>query len=241
MPDEKRYCVYRHTSPSGKVYIGITCQNPIRRWAHGHGYRNNPYFSRAITKHGWDTFTHEILFSDLSIEDACEKEIELIRFHKSNDENYGYNISSGGEFPGTGRKHTEDARRKMSEATRGEKATWYGKKLSEEHRRKMSEAHKGRAHSLEQRRRNSESQKGERNHNYGKHLSEDTRRKMSESHRKYTIVQMTFEGEILATYPTTAMAAKTLGCSKNTIGNACNGRRPQALGYKWKYLDIKEE
>lgn len=26
------YYVYKHTSPSGKCYIGITCQNPEKRW-----------------------------------------------------------------------------------------------------------------------------------------------------------------------------------------------------------------
>ena len=26
------FTVYKHTSPNGKVYIGITMQNPIRRW-----------------------------------------------------------------------------------------------------------------------------------------------------------------------------------------------------------------
>lgn len=240
MPEDRKYCVYRHTSPSGKVYVGITCQNPIRRWAHGHGYRNNPYFSNAIKKYGWDNFTHEVLFSDLTKEDACEKEIELIRFHKSNNEDYGYNISSGGEFPTTGRKLSDEAKRKLSESRRGEKATWYGKKLSEEHRRKMSEAHKGRTHSLEQRRRNSESQKGDKNHNYGKRASEETRKKMSDSHRRYSVVQMNFDGEIIATYPTAASAAEALGCAKNTISSACSGKRPQALGYKWKYLDFKE-
>lgn len=29
------YTVYKHTSPIGKVYIGITKMNPIRRWSNG--------------------------------------------------------------------------------------------------------------------------------------------------------------------------------------------------------------
>ena len=31
----KSYTVYKHTSPSGKVYIGITCRKPEYRWNHG--------------------------------------------------------------------------------------------------------------------------------------------------------------------------------------------------------------
>lgn len=33
-----KWTVYRHTSPSGKVYIGITSQNVERRWNSGKGY-----------------------------------------------------------------------------------------------------------------------------------------------------------------------------------------------------------
>lgn len=29
-----KWCVYKHTSPSGGIYIGITKQNPIVRGAH---------------------------------------------------------------------------------------------------------------------------------------------------------------------------------------------------------------
>lgn len=32
-----KWTVYRHTSPSGKVYIGITSQNVERRWNSGKG------------------------------------------------------------------------------------------------------------------------------------------------------------------------------------------------------------
>lgn len=35
----KSYTVYKHTSPSGKVYIGITCRKPEYRWNHGKGYK----------------------------------------------------------------------------------------------------------------------------------------------------------------------------------------------------------
>lgn len=37
---DKRYYLYRHTTPSGKVYIGITCQKPENRWNNGRGYFN---------------------------------------------------------------------------------------------------------------------------------------------------------------------------------------------------------
>ena len=102
---ENKYCVYKHTAPNGKVYIGITCQNPLRRWNNGKGYAENSYFSNAIVKYGWDNIKHEILFDNLTKEEACQKEIDLIAEHKSNIADYGYNISSGGECANAGTCH----------------------------------------------------------------------------------------------------------------------------------------
>lgn len=91
------YFVYKHTCPNGKIYIGITCQTPSKRWANGKGYAPNAYFSSAIQKYGWDNIRHEILFDSLTKEQAEQKEIELIAEYKSNQREYGYNISVGGE------------------------------------------------------------------------------------------------------------------------------------------------
>lgn len=95
--EDKKYCVYKHTAPNGKVYIGITCQSPNRRWRNGEGYRKNKYFYRAIQKYGWGNFSHEILFENLLLSEASAMEIDLISKYKSNEVLYGYNISSGGE------------------------------------------------------------------------------------------------------------------------------------------------
>lgn len=191
MEDGRRYCVYRHTTPNGKVYIGITCKNPIRRWNGGTGYRGNEHFFNAIMKYGWDNIVHEILYSDLSKQDACEKEIELIRFHQSNNRLYGYNHSTGGEHPSTGVVLTEETRKKMSESQKG-------KTKSTEHRKKIGE-----------------------------------------SNRKYNILQMTLDGDIVAIYPSTQAAADAVGCTQSLICMTCNGHHKTAKHYKWRYEPIK--
>ena len=91
------YSVYKHTNKSnGKVYIGITINEPLVRWGkNGCGY-NKQFFGKAIRKYGWDNFEHEILFENLSHEEANNREIELIQYYKSSDIKYGYNIASGG-------------------------------------------------------------------------------------------------------------------------------------------------
>jgi hypothetical protein len=90
------YCVYKHVAPNGKIYIGITSINPLRRWNGGYGYYQNMLFWPDIIRYGWNNITHEILFDNLTKEEACEKEIKLIALYKSNNPEYGYNISAGG-------------------------------------------------------------------------------------------------------------------------------------------------
>lgn len=91
------YTVYKHTNKvNGKVYIGITINEPSVRWGkNGCGY-SKQFFGKAIRKYGWDNFEHEILFENLSHEEANNREIELIQYYKSSDIKYGYNIASGG-------------------------------------------------------------------------------------------------------------------------------------------------
>lgn len=93
---EKTYCVYKHTSPNGKVYIGVTCQRPTRRWNNGAGYANNNHFNSAIKKYGWQNFEHEVVAQGLSKEEASQTERELITLYQSNKPMYGYNHTSGG-------------------------------------------------------------------------------------------------------------------------------------------------
>ena len=122
------YCVYKHTTPSGKVYVGITSTNPLKRWKNGYGYMNNDHFWKAIVKYGWDNIRHEIICTGLSKEEACQKEIQLIYFYQSNNPSFGYNGSIGGDYNNNfgpqngenngfyGHHHSEEAKRKISES-----------------------------------------------------------------------------------------------------------------------------
>lgn len=125
--EERIWKVYMHTSPSNKRYIGITKRKVNKRWQNGNGYKHNTYFTNAIKKHGWNNFRHEILFENLSEKEAKDKEIELIKKYNSNNREYGYNITEGGE--GT-------------KGLSGELHPFYGKHLSEEHRKNLSISHK---------------------------------------------------------------------------------------------------
>lgn len=91
----KSWCVYKHTAPNGKVYIGITSKSPEQRWKNGNGY-SNQLFGRAIAKYGWENIQHEIIESNLNECDAKKLEKQLIKKYKSNEKLFGYNVSDGG-------------------------------------------------------------------------------------------------------------------------------------------------
>lgn len=132
--NNKIYTVYMHESPYGKKYIGITSRNPVKRWGHdGYCYRTNVHFYNAIKKYGWDNFKHTILFTHLTKEEAEKKEIELIAYYKTTDQECGYNIENGGNSIG---KHSEETKKKIARSR-------IGKRHSEEAKKKMSEHRKG--------------------------------------------------------------------------------------------------
>ena len=89
----KSYCVYKHTNLiNQKVYIGITSQKTSHRWGHeGHNYNQQSKFFNAIQKYGWENFSHEILYTNLTKEEAIELEAKLI--DKYNSVENGYNCS----------------------------------------------------------------------------------------------------------------------------------------------------
>lgn len=123
------YIVYRHTnSKNKKVYIGITSTTIEKRSGKdGNGYKKNKYFYAAIQKYGWSSFSHEVLYSGLKLDDAARIERQTISEYKSNNPTYGYNLSSGGEGGNTGVKLGDEARLRKSLAMSGARNPCYGK------------------------------------------------------------------------------------------------------------------
>lgn len=141
---------------NGKIYIGQTCQIPEKRWDNGKGYETSPRFFNAILKYGWDNFEHIILKQKLSQEEANQLEVKLIQQYQTQDERYGYNITSGGQ----NYSHSEETKKKIGQAN--------------------SIALKGKTHSSEWSKIMSEKFTGQGNPFYGKHHTEETKKKISE-------------------------------------------------------------
>lgn len=156
---DNHYTVYVHISPNGLRYYGITGNSVKRRWNNGKGYINNQYFYRAIQKYGLDSFHHEIIAEELSRREACEMEEKLITKYHTQDPNYGYNLSAGGECnklsqatkdkigaANKGKVRSDKTCRRISLGHIGISTALKGRCLSSVHREKISKSLKGRKH-----------------------------------------------------------------------------------------------
>ena len=247
---DKKYSVYKHTSPEGKIYIGCTGDDPKARWKKG--YHHNEDLSRDIENIGWDNFKHDILASNMNEDDAYELEKELIHKYKSNNPKYGYNKSVGGKI-NSGMVRSNVYRDKMSKSLSGKRHPMYGKHHSEESKRKMSISSSGKNHPM-----------------YGKHLNDDTKKKLSEAHKKENLSDETLRKmrearlgkhlskdvidklsksnsrkviclETKRVYDSVKKAALDVCCNPTNISAACNGRLKTCAGYHWMHADeIKE-
>lgn len=258
---DKKFLVYKHTSPSNKVYIGITSRKAEKRWNSGSGYANNEYFTHAIKKYGWDNFKHEILFENLSREEACEKEKELIEKYGSNSRDKGYNITGGGEV----NYASEEGRKRISIANKG-------KQVSVKTRIRISKARVGYSMGDESRKKLSDTRKSMNLHmsdehrkkiikaNTGKEMSQETRNKIRQglqgktkslSHRKklsearmgkYTggdnpIAEAIICIETGKVYECMSDADRELNVSRGSVSKCIAGKQKTVRGYHFKKVN----
>ena len=222
------FYVYCHKLFDGRRYIGITKQNPSRRWRSGEGYKsrgNNSYFYNAIKEYGWDSFEHIILYTNLSKDEAIKKEIELIEKYQTQDRNKGFNLTSGGDgifnpseetrrkigikskIINTGRKHTEETKRKLSELHKGENNPQYHKEKTEKQIASITEI--------------------------GKRKKTDIQRqRMSKSAKKRKVLCIETNEE----FDSMKEASEKMNICYTNLSSCIYGRNKTAGGYHWKSI-----
>ena len=170
---------------------------------------------RAIQKYGWENIEHIILFDGLSEADACEIEKSLIKKHRTNEKEFGYNIESGGQCSNL----AESTKQKLREAHTGKRA-------SEETKGKMSASRKRFL--------------SENPEYYQKNLENImcAVEKAAELKRK-TVIQYDLDGNFLAVWNSTREAERVLGIHHSHIAECCNKlpKHNTAGGYRWEYAD----
>lgn len=227
--DEKQWCVYMHTNNvNRKKYIGITSQDPEDRWKNGKGYKSQTVFWNAIQKYGWNNFEHEIIFENLTIHKAKEKEVEFIALYKTNcnrynHPSYGYNMTDGGDNI---YEITLETRKKMSEVAKARLADpnnhpWTGRHHTEEAKEKSRKAH------------------------LGKKASEETKRKQSEMRKGYQSARANavYCIELDELFWGQQNAVEKYGFNRCCIGDCCRGKQKSAGKHPitdeplhWKYV-----
>ena len=224
------YCVYKHTTPSGKVYIGITSKDTEERWRNGRGYRRNEHFWNAIRKYGWDNIAHEIIASGMTKEEASEAEKFYIELYRSHEPKYGYNLTMGGE---TGVVFTYESRRKLSESKKGQHYN-IGVPFTEERKQHLRENHAD--------------VRGEKNPMWGKKWTPEeiairqahrTYRRGSEHPQARQILQLDMDGNLVKRWGSISEASEEY--CKSSIKDCLRGKYKQHRGYLWRYADETEQ
>jgi group I intron endonuclease len=206
----RAYCIYiLQNKFNNKIYVGQSHNVQKRLWGHKSSMKcGNQYpLYKSMRKHGFDNFSVIIVEEHLSLDDANYWEDFYIQFFQSRNKQFGYNLRDGGQntiFPPEvnkkradkirGRKHTIEAKEKMSAAKRGKKCSEETKlklsvankgkkkqKLTDDHKEKLRNANVGKKASEETKTKMSQAQSGDKNHRYGKKLTKEEseyRRKM---------------------------------------------------------------
>lgn len=238
------WCVYTHTSPSGKVYVGISSNLKIR-WSNK-GYRYTTYnsiFKRVILKYGWDNIKHDVILSNVSKEEACYTERYLIKWYKLH--NLSYNITDGGE--GTlGRRCSEETKLKMRASAKGWsrraiEASILSRKNSDYYKKGLSKAHevwRGSHHSDVTKKKLSDKAKG-RDMSKVIEASRNSTFDRGKGKRK-GVLQCDLNNNIINEFPSITEATKFLNKSSHSIANCLACRTKTAFGYMWKYKYMKE-
>ncbi len=228
--------LYKSETFKQPIYVG-SAWNLQYRIEHDHiqslernNHPHNLLLQFGWNKHGKENFIWwllEICSEDKTLEFE-QKYLDMYRPFV--DEFNGFNISHYAESGMKGRKHTQEARKKMSKAHKGKPSNMKGKHLSEESKKKLSNANKGKMP-----------------FNYGKKYSSERKAAMSK------ITKLLYEQGKIGTdkkiicketgiiYDSITKAALSLNINGTHISSVCSGKRKTCGGYHWEYVKKEEK
>lgn len=245
------YSVYMHICPNGKVYIGMTGQNVNDRWRNGKGYLNNPHFAQAIKKYKWENIEHIVIKTNLNVQEASNLEIELIKKYDSTNREKGYNRSTGGDVSSLGFHHTDEAKRKISVASKGRKVKKESIEKSRAARIKKVKIYDIDGNYIKTVESLTEAEKftGVNNSNISgvckgkykqfkgyifKYADDTTPVKKVRSHKK-PVIMRTLDGLYITKFKSIKEASRKTNISDTHISDCCKGKYKQCGGYLWEY------
>jgi group I intron endonuclease len=204
-------------------YVGQTVQSLSKR-LYKHLYEIDKYNSY---KNAWLKKLRRLdllidieifIIEECDVNQLSEREIFWIKEYRT----IGYsltNTTEGGDCGSLGHKHSDEAKKKISEAGKRQK----GKKRTNETKDKISKSLIGKV-----------------GRNTGNSHSEETKKQISEtkqgilSWNATPVLQLTKDDEIIREWVSATAASKELKLSQGNIWSVINGNRNKCGGYKWK-------
>lgn len=128
---------------NGKLYVGQTKHSdPHKRWRDHLGKLRagrQQHLYRAMMHYGVENFSFMPLEMWSSLEELDEAEMFWISYLRSWDSSVGYNMTLGGAQP----RVTDDVRLKLSELNTGERNPFFGRRHTEDAKRAIGKASRG--------------------------------------------------------------------------------------------------
>jgi group I intron endonuclease len=196
--------IYKITNPKGKIYIGQTIDFERRVYQYRKlNCNEQPKLYNSLKKYGFDNHTfeliHECQIGNLTILERYYQEL----YKTIENDNLNCFLVTTADKSG---RHTEETKRKMSEAAKG-------KKKSAEHIAKLPQNQKGYK---------------------GKKRSEETKLKQSLNSGKARIVyQYTKDDEFIKEWRNVTEAEKAYNI--NNVSGVALGKLKTCGGFKWSY------
>ena len=189
MKQERTGIIYYHFNiKNGKRYVGKTIKSPDKRWREHQNEAKNGSdyaFHRAIRKYGAENFISRVVEDNVPESQLKDRESHYIDLWNTMG-SYGYNMTKGGD----GGTHSEESKKRRSEAVMGEKNPFFGRKHSEETKELLRILNTGEGNGFFGRKHTDESKKKISDSKKGKPLSKEHREKLKlrrsteESNRK---------------------------------------------------------
>lgn len=245
-------CVYKISSNStGRFYVGSAKSFSLRKSGHLCDLRKkrhrSVFLQRHYDKYGIDDLNFEILEIVEDVNLLLQREqfyLDLLKPHFNSSPTAGNCL---------GMKMSDETKNKLRVLNTGDKNRFYGKSHSEESKRKMSEANKGKSAGSK----NyfyGKNLNGNLNGMFGKNHSEQSKKVIKEK-RKFQITteETRLKMSVCRTgsknhaakavicitngikYPTVTEAGKVLGVDRTSIAEVCRGQIIHIKGYKFKY------
>jgi len=218
-------CIYRILNLiTGKVYIGQTKQFLKRRKRHfSEGKNGKTPLYKSIRKYGKEMFLVNIEEFDIPIEIINQREAFWIKYYKSDNREYGYNLES---YTENGLKqHSEETKNVMSKLKliHGK----YSKNFKKE-KKLQKDINESIKKGLQQ------------YYSYEKNKEKLLNVRLNSLPKREIIQKELNTGKIINIYPTYSNAYKNTGINAESIRNCCTGIRQRKIagGYNWECINL---